>query len=259
MLQQQAQGAEKNIQVEDSQPHYLHPQIYNSQKTKHLKIEFYECPYPGCKKSFSEKGNLIVHMRKHSGDKPYKCQFCEKTFPSIGNCKDHERRHLKIRPYQCSICQTVYYRNYQLVKHIVIKHPDKKTEECILKLIRNSQYDSEFQPRNQIVNIMTQLDAQPIDELAYLEKQSKTTKQNAHQEDINQFSHQEFQNESNIQQIAQNVLKIKQKGKGNILRKQQEKKKVQLHYKNKNKIHRLEIQLTQKAQIGHFQFNPNKK
>ena len=46
-----------------------------------------------CNKQLSDKGNLAVHMRVHTGVKPYSCKFCATMFRSIGNKKDHERRH----------------------------------------------------------------------------------------------------------------------------------------------------------------------
>ncbi|XP_066969975.1 zinc finger and BTB domain-containing protein 7A-like isoform X10 [Macrobrachium rosenbergii] len=82
----------------------------------------HQCPY--CSYVSDRKNNLIVHIRTHTGEKPYQCPYCPSRFIQKVTLDNHIRTHTGERPFICSICNQSFTRSYLLKSHMVSAHQD---------------------------------------------------------------------------------------------------------------------------------------
>ncbi|XP_037806690.1 zinc finger protein 235-like [Lucilia sericata] len=82
-----------------------------------------------CGLKFDSEGNLNIHFRRHTGEKPYKCEFCDRAYPRLYDVQVHRRTHTGEKPYQCTLCEKTFRRSNKLKIHMRT-HTNERPYKC---------------------------------------------------------------------------------------------------------------------------------
>ena len=83
------------------------------QKTRNQQKENYEktidgkfkCPYEDiCDFVSAYQGNIKVHIRRHTNEKPFVCDICGREFKQRSACKNHMMTHPEMNGIKCKHC-----------------------------------------------------------------------------------------------------------------------------------------------------------
>ena len=66
----------------------------------------YRCPFTDiCSYTSKFSSNLPKHIRIHTGERKYSCDYCDKTFTDANSCLSHKLRHPESGGQKCTKCK----------------------------------------------------------------------------------------------------------------------------------------------------------
>lgn len=80
------------------------------------------CPFPQCNKSCPSASSLEIHMRTHSGERPFVCLICLSAFTTKANCERHLKVHTDSLNGVCHGCGFISTTRDILYTHLVTSH-----------------------------------------------------------------------------------------------------------------------------------------
>nr|XP_015214114.1 PREDICTED: zinc finger protein GLI2 isoform X1 [Lepisosteus oculatus] len=125
------EGCSKEYDTQDQLVHHINNDHIHGEK-KEFVCRWEECSRE--QKPFKAQYMLVVHMRRHTGEKPHKCTFegCSKAYSRLENLKTHLRSHTGEKPYVCEHegCNKAFSNASDRAKHQNRTHSNEKPYVC---------------------------------------------------------------------------------------------------------------------------------